>query len=545
MSTAHPVVNGLFRELIVSCQAPDGDPFRDPASMAQFARAAARGGAAGLRANGPDDVRAICQAVPLPVIGIHKRRQADGKILITPEFEDARRLVDAGASIVALDCTERGRRHGALERLQHIRGELRVPVMADIATIEEALAAAAAGADVVASTMRGYTPETESVRGFEPAFIRELASRLDIPVFAEGRIATPEQAAEAVRAGAFAVIVGTAITRPATISARFAGAIRAEMSMPEWIVGLDLGGTCTKFGLVSRDGELRCESTLPTSPGGGRDALLGHVKTVAARGVEIGRRAGLAVGAVGIATAGWVDAGRGRVVCATGNLPGWTGTEIASEIASATGLPVAVENDANALAMAERHFGLGRGLDHFVCLTLGTGVGGGCYIGGRLNRGAHFFANALGHISIEQRGLPCTCGLSGCLEVYAGAAALLRYAGAGFETAEQVVQAAHRGDRPACDALRTYAAHLATGIAVIVHVLDPQAVILSGGIAQGNRILLDSLEQRLAGMLIAASQRRLTVSISELGYHGGVLGAAAAVLEKRGAVSNTLREITK
>ena len=148
----------FFQSLIVSCQAPDGDPFGEPDSMARFARAAALGGAAGIRTNGPDDIAAIRQAVSLPIIGIQKRLQADGRILITPDLEDARKLVAAGADIIALDCTARGQRFGAVERVRQIHGQLGVPVMADIATVEEAVTAAAAGADLVASTMRGVSP---------------------------------------------------------------------------------------------------------------------------------------------------------------------------------------------------------------------------------------------------------------------------------------------------------------------------------------------------------------------------------------------------
>jgi Transcriptional regulator/sugar kinase len=165
-------------------------------------------------------------------------------------------------------------------------------------------------------------------------------------------------------------------------------------------------------------------------------------------------------------------------------------------------------------------------------VTLGTGVGGACYSRGGLNRGAHFFANALGHIPIQHEGLPCTCGLRGCLEVYANAAALVRYAGNRFRTAEDVIRAANCGEDRAREALRTYASYLATGIASIVHLLDPSVVILSGGIAQDNPLLIAELEVRLAGMLIAPSQRALEVRLSPLGYYGGVLGAAAVAIEK-------------
>jgi putative N-acetylmannosamine-6-phosphate epimerase len=199
--------------------------------MARFAVAALAGGAAGIRANSPADVGAIRRAVHLPIIGIQKERQKDGKILITGTLEMARRLVEAGADLVALDCTARGRRFGALERLRQIRDELKVPVMADIATLEEAKAAAEAGADLVATTMRGYTEETNDSQTFEPEFIAALVRVLEVPVVAEGRIAHSAQAAQAIGSGAFAVIVGTAITRPDKISEGFAREISRSASV--------------------------------------------------------------------------------------------------------------------------------------------------------------------------------------------------------------------------------------------------------------------------------------------------------------------------
>src|SRR4051812_32154735 len=131
----------LGGHLIVSCQAPDDDPFREAESMARFAVAAERGGAAGIRANGVADIAAIRRVTDLPIVGIEKRSQSDGKILITPSFEDARSLVSAGAAIVAVECTSRAQRFGALGLIRRIRSELGVPVMADIATLEEAVAA--------------------------------------------------------------------------------------------------------------------------------------------------------------------------------------------------------------------------------------------------------------------------------------------------------------------------------------------------------------------------------------------------------------------
>ena len=515
----------LDKKLVVSCQAPEEDVFRSPDSMVRFAVAAARAGAGGIRANGVEDIRAIRAVISLPVIGIQKSMAEDGRVLITPSLEAARGVVVAGADIVALDCTERGQRYGALERLRRIRSELKVPVMADIATEEEAAAAVAAGADLVASTMRGYTDETAHIAVFEPEFIGDLKRRVTVPVIAEGRIWTPEDAVAAVRAGAFAVVVGTAITAPQRIAERFVAAI--ERDRPRRVIGVDLGGTQTKYGIVDAAGNLENQGSLPTPWSAGRQALLDHLKHIA---MSCASRAPDAT-AIGIATAGWVDPASGAVAYATENLPGWTGTQIAAELSSAAGLPVAVENDANALAVAEKQFGAARRARNFAVVTLGTGVGGGCYIGGELRHGAHYFANAVGHMPAVPDGEPCTCGLRGCLEAYANAAALLRYA-PGFANAAQLINAASLGDAAARQAILTQAKYLAAGLAGLIQLLDPELLVIAGGLAQDNPLLIEALRDELARRVTVWPQRRLEIRLSGLGYHAGVLGAAAVAFQR-------------
>lgn len=516
-------------KLIASCQAPDGDAFRDSESMARFGQACLAGGAAGVRANGTADIRAIRQITAVPIIGIEKRVMGDGRILITPTFEAALDLSAAGANLIALDVTARGQRHGAIDRLKRIKAELGVPVLADIATIDEALAAAEAGADFVLSTLRGYTDETADIDRFQPEFIEALVRQCPVPVIAEGRIHTPEQARQAIRAGAWAVIVGTAITRPGEIARGFAEAIEKQFSLRKTglVAGIDLGGTATKFGLVSSSGSISSEGSAPTPAGAGREALLNHLEHTA--------RALLArapVAALGIATAGWVNVNTGAIAYATDNLPGWSGTPVGEELSNRLSIPVAVENDANALALAEKEFGAGSGLRNFICATLGTGVGGGCFVNGALNRGAHWFANAIGHISLVPNGLPCTCGQQGCLEVYSNAAALVRYAGAGFHKAEDIIRAANDGNPNAISSIRTLADHLACGLSILVQSFDPEAIVISGGLAQNNPLLFEYVTGYLSSHVSAWEQRHLAVKPSPLGYHGGVLGAAAIAMEK-------------
>ncbi len=373
------------------------------------------------------------------------------------------------------------------------------------------------------------------VTKFEPAFIAQLARAVDVPVIAEGRIYAPDQAASALAAGAFAVVVGRAITHPQSTTQRFTRALEAQTRLLDpsvCVIGIDLGGTNTKFGIVERGGKLAWNAALPTPASGGRKALLDHLKEIAAQCMRAGGDAGITPSALGVATAGWVDPDSGVVVYATENLPGWTGTDLKKELAEAAHIPVAVENDANALAVAEKAFGRARHAGTFVCITLGTGVGGGCYAHGRLHRGAHFFANGLGHIQLDASGPPCTCGQRGCLETYTNSAALMRYAaGCGFATPEEVIRAANAGNGAARTALHEYAHYLARGCTSIVHLLDPEMIILSGGLAQDNPQLLADVSNELSRHVMAWKLRGLKIEASALGYYGGVLGAAAIAFD--------------
>jgi N-acylglucosamine-6-phosphate 2-epimerase len=198
---------------------------RDPDTMRRVALAAALGGAAGIRAQGIEDIAAIRNAVDLPLVGLWK--DGDDDVFITPTLDHALAVARAGAHVVALDGTARPRPDGRTlaETIAAVHEQTGALVMADCSTFDEGVAAAEAGADLVGTTLAGYTAYTTKDTGPDLDLVARLAAAVDVPVVAEGRIHTPAQAAQALRAGAWAVVVGTAITHPTTITGWFATAL--------------------------------------------------------------------------------------------------------------------------------------------------------------------------------------------------------------------------------------------------------------------------------------------------------------------------------
>lgn len=227
----HPLVAGLRGGLIVSCQPKPDSPFKSASAMALFARAAEIGGARAIRADGPADVRAIRRAVGIPIIGINKVRYPSSPVYITPTLRSALSVVRAGASLLACDATARLRPRGidVPAFVRALLDEFGLPVMADVATVDEGLAAAAAGAQLVATTMAGYTDARPATAGPDLDLVAALAERCQAPIVCEGRISSPADVRAAFAAGAFAVVVGTAITNPTAVVRMYVGAA-GEMS---------------------------------------------------------------------------------------------------------------------------------------------------------------------------------------------------------------------------------------------------------------------------------------------------------------------------
>lgn len=225
-------MNKLLEQLkggmIVSCQAEDDDPFNaNPEYMALFAKAAEMGGAIGIRTQGIEKLKAIKRATKLPVIGLLKSQFPDGTVCITGNFDEVEQLISAGSDIVAIDGTFRNREGlTGPEFIKAVKLRYGCLVLADIATYAEAKACEEAGADCVSTTLNGYTPDTMQYHdGPNYDVLKDCVKGLSIPVFAEGRYNTPAEAGKAMELGAYAVISGTAITRPRVITQWFVAEI--------------------------------------------------------------------------------------------------------------------------------------------------------------------------------------------------------------------------------------------------------------------------------------------------------------------------------
>ena len=299
-----------------------------------------------------------------------------------------------------------------------------------------------------------------------------------------------------------------------------------------WVLGVDIGGTRTKCCLINRLDSTRVTQDLET---GTREPDTLCEAIIACTGQLLERVNATAehIAGAGLACPGPLDLKRG-VVTKAANLPGWIDVPIRDTFAHRSGWPTVLLNDANAACCGEALFGAGRGMSTVVLSTLGTGVGGGMSIDGRLLQGTRGNAGELGHLIVVPEGLPCSCGQKGCLESYAGGRSIVRRAvDAGVfsdgnpGTVEDVVDAARQDERARKiwdDACRA----LALACVSMQHVLEPDVFIFGGGIAASGDKLLTPIEAAVKNAFWTLDPAFATLRLAELGTWAGAIGAAAS-----------------
>lgn len=308
--------------------------------------------------------------------------------------------------------------------------------------------------------------------------------------------------------------------------------------MQDYVIGIDVGGTNIKAGAVDHQGNLLAQRKTPTEAGSGSDAILDRIGGLV-RDLQndcSDRR----LKAAGFGIPGAIQSKTGIVTQAP-NVPAWDGLPIRNTLQERTGVPCFIENDANAIALGEMWVGSGRGYNHIVVLTLGTGVGGGVIVDGKLLRGADGMASELGHLAVQADGPRCHCGSNGCLETYSSATGMLRIfrealkAGRNTSlqripeaevTPELIHQHAHLGDPLSREILETAGRQLGVALASLVNMFNPEILVIGGGVAAAWDMIMPSAIRTMNHRAFKAPAERVKVVRAEKEAIAGIFGAA-------------------
>ena len=293
------------------------------------------------------------------------------------------------------------------------------------------------------------------------------------------------------------------------------------------ILGIDVGGTAVKLGLMTREGQILAREEAPVNGDGYATPVLTSVLRTAERFLKSGKAE---LEGVAVSATGQVDDRRGIVIGTNGSIPGYEGTDFKTAFESGYGVPVHVLNDANAAALGESFLGAGKGYRDVLMVTLGTGVGGGVVSGGRLVRGHRGIAGELGHFSIDRGGLPCSCGGRGCFERYASATALLRMARDAVPAdpvrdGRDFFDRVRRGEKTLSEVLEQWLDGAALGLAGLIHIFNPEIVLIGGGISAQQELLINPLREKVFGLLMPRFSEGLRLEAAHLGNDAGMIGA--------------------
>ncbi len=313
----------------------------------------------------------------------------------------------------------------------------------------------------------------------------------------------------------------------------------------ELAIGIDLGGTAVKACLATASGVILQEIQQPTRASGGPEQVITLLTSMIATFEETARGTGDLRG-IGVGAPGSIVHEEGRVISPP-NLPDWHDVPLGPALQEKSGMIVFVENDANAAALGEAHFGASKDAPNSMLVTIGTGVGSGIILDRKLWRGEHGFAGEIGHVSIDAEGPACNCGSRGCLEAYVGAAYLTERAAAFLRhhpespltayskdelTPKILADSARNGDRASYEIL--YEAGLKTGLVLagIVNILDITTILIGGGIAAAGKPLFDGIDTSLNTYVIAPLRGKLSAQPARLGNKAGMLGATVPVFSQ-------------
>ncbi|OQZ04304.1 MAG: hypothetical protein B6D34_03755 [Candidatus Brocadia sp. UTAMX1] len=316
------------------------------------------------------------------------------------------------------------------------------------------------------------------------------------------------------------------------------------MLLSNWIVSIDLGGTNLKAGIVDTYGKVLHRLSTKTDSDADPQTISNQILdliTATIRGAQIKESDILGIG---LGSPGLVDKA-GETILFSPNLPRWRNIPIKHIVSERFSKPCVLENDANAAAWGEKWVGAGKKVKSLVMLTLGTGVGGGIVIDNKLWRGANNVAAEIGHMVIQIDGPLCNCGNRGCVEVFASATGMVRrfkelldngalssLKGSGEITARMINDAAIQGDKVSLDVIEETGRYLGITLTNIMHVLNPEMIVLAGGMAGAGELLMGPIRRVTTQRAFEASYQDTKIVFSELGNDAGIIGAAGCLLKE-------------
>lgn len=324
--------------------------------------------------------------------------------------------------------------------------------------------------------------------------------------------------------------------------------------MSYYVIGVDLGATNIVCILSSKDGKIITKSTRKTLGSKGKDKTISQIINSAKNVLKEGEKLGVSAKSIlgmGVGGPGPINSDEGVIHIAP-NIPGWINTSLVKELGNELDLPVFLENDANAAALGEWWMGAGKDVDNLVLLTLGTGIGGGIIIEGEVLHGIRHTAGEIGHMIIREGGLLCGCGNRGCFEAYASAKAVVKRTLTAINrgkktvltdtvknkpekiTCKLIYDTARKGDELCKKIVEETGKYLGIGIANIVNIINPQMVVLGGGMAKAGNLLFDPVREYVEKHAFTAAMEGVKIVPAQLGTNAGAIGAVAFVLKKKG-----------
>lgn len=299
------------------------------------------------------------------------------------------------------------------------------------------------------------------------------------------------------------------------------------------IVGIDIGGTMIKYGLITLTGEILESGEVSTEADKGVENLFNKLVTI----IESYSKEELL--GIAVSGTGQIDGSIGKVVGGNDIIPGWIGTNLVERLENRFNIPAVLENDVNCAALGEKWLGAGREEKDFICITIGTGIGGGIVLNNNIFRGDTCVAGEFGHIQIVKDGIQCLCGKKGCYERYASATALMRMAkeATGEDLGgKEIFDREKSGDPLMKKVVSEWVDYFTDGLSTIAYIFNPPLVVIGGGVTKQGDYLLSKFNESLSTKLGVNFRKDLKIKFAELGNNAGMLGATYLLLKKVGKI---------